>query len=121
MLYSFGSNNYGQCGVGKDKGDKIKTPTRIQLPSVAVYVSCGYNHTLVILKCGSIYSFGCGAWGQLGHGTNENIYTPKPILALKDKKIIKCAGGGHHSVCVDVDGIVWTFGHGEYGQLGHSN
>lgn len=51
----------------------------------------------------------------------DSVDIPKPILALEDKKIKKCAGGAYHSVCIDEEGMVWTSGSGEFGQLGHSN
>merc|ERR1712154_225861 len=108
-VFAFGWNEYGQCGVGKDKGDKTKTPTRVQLPSAAILIACGSCHTLIILDDGSIYSCGYNAFGQLGHGNEDTVYIPKPILALKDKKITKCAGE-IHSICVDGDGNVWTWG-----------
>merc|ERR1712173_371157 len=89
--------------------------------SVAVFVCCGCYHTLFILEDGSIYSCGQGFDGQLGHSNKKNVDIPKQILALKDKKIIKCAGGYCHSICMDEDGIVWTWGDNARGQLGHSN
>merc|ERR1712039_1076975 len=36
-------------------------------------------------------------------------------------KIKKCAGGCGHSICVHEDGMVWTWGRNDCGQLGHSN
>merc|ERR1712173_286331 len=104
-----------------DKGNNIDTPTRVQLPSKAIFICCGFNHTLIILEDGSIYSCGHGGHGRLGHSNEKSVDIPKQILALKNKKIVKCEGGQCHSICMDENGIVWTFGSGKYGQLGHSN
>ena len=45
------------------------------------YTTEDYQHTLVIAGNGTVYSFGGGEWGQLGHGGSENKLTPTLIKA----------------------------------------
>lgn len=55
-MYSFGSNQYGQLGCGD-----ILAKAGIQLvklPSSAVYIAAGSNHTAVLTSKGEIYTFG---------------------------------------------------------------
>lgn len=47
-----------------------------------VQVSCSYYHTAFITDDGSIYTFGCGEYGQLGLNDNINILVPTEITEL---------------------------------------
>lgn len=55
-VYTFGSNVYGQLGVG----DLVahSGPVRVKLPSTAVQVAAGSNHTVVLTAKGEVYTFG---------------------------------------------------------------
>merc|ERR1712048_804819 len=93
-VFAFGRNDSGQCGVGKDKGSwYTRTPTLVNLPSSAIFIACG-RHTLIILKNERIYS--CGDFDHVPKPYSDIVYIPKPILALKHKKIKHCADGGYH-------------------------
>jgi alpha-tubulin suppressor-like RCC1 family protein len=61
-------------------------------------IYCGMNHTVVESKKGSLYSFGMGTMGQLGHGDFENKFEPTKVKDLRGK-IITMACGGHHTLC----------------------
>lgn len=72
-VYTFGSNIYGQLGVG----DLVahSGPVQVKLPTVATQVAAGSNHTVVLTSKGEIYTFGAYQKGQLGmnwwNGQNE--------------------------------------------------
>lgn len=55
-VFTFGSNVYGQLGVG----DVLLRggPTRVNLPCHAQAVACGSNHTVVLTSKGEVYTFG---------------------------------------------------------------
>merc|ERR1712228_26581 len=119
LLFTFGYNFSGQCGIGRGKGEKIMTPQLVKLEGKAAYIDCGHHHNLLILTNKSLMSWGYRYDGRLGVESKDNQYFPKIIEALKDKKMIDCAGGRSHSICIDEDGDVWTFGYGKDYQLGH--
>ena len=48
----------------------------------ACKVSCGEGFTLVIDNKGSVYSFGKGSNGRLGHNSEEHIQFPKRIEGI---------------------------------------
>ncbi|XP_012285925.1 E3 ubiquitin-protein ligase MYCBP2 [Orussus abietinus] len=63
-VYTFGSNIYGQLGVG----DLVAHPglVQVKLPSLASQVAAGGNHTVVLTSKGEVYTFGAYQKGQLG-------------------------------------------------------
>ena len=86
-------------------------------------VSCGYHHSLIVGKDGSVWSCGRGSFGGLGtrfrqlHGLNsvdeqDNV---RPTLLdrtlLCNSKVVVVAAG-RHSVAVTTDGRVCTWGKG---------
>ena len=48
-------------------------------------VSCGNQHTAVLLESGEIFTFGRGNFGQLGQGASvtANVSTPQIVAALQ--------------------------------------
>jgi alpha-tubulin suppressor-like RCC1 family protein len=91
----------------------------------------------VITDDGSLYTFGAGTWGVLGHGDEQKIdySTPKRVeyFVNKGKKIQEAKAGKYHTVALTEDGEVYTFGYGgkvgyfswlvaqEVGALGHGD
>ena len=117
-LFMFGVNKCGQCGVGSRIQRQIMIPAKINLKDKAVHIECGANHSLLISQNGSIYSWGIGSYGVLGNGSMHTFYAPTRIKKLKKRKIVKCAAGFFHSLCIDEGGVIWAFGRGDQGQLG---
>ena len=50
-------------------------------------VTCGWRHTIVVSEAGNIYSYGWSKYGQLGHGTFQDLLVPHQVLVLNDRKI----------------------------------
>ena len=48
-------------------------------------VSCGNQHTAVLLESGEIFTFGRGNFGQLGQGASvtANVSTPQIVSSLQ--------------------------------------
>ena len=46
-------------------------------------LSCGASHTACILEDGTLWTFGYGEYGRLGHGNNtENQLVPKKVESI---------------------------------------
>ena len=111
-IFSWGKNQDGQCGIGRqDKG--MNTTPIVRLPSVVerlqdilmtkkvLNITCGLSHTLLLLEnkqvgkknaeddlaafsstTTTVMSFGLNSSGQLGLGTTENSARPKKITIV---------------------------------------
>jgi len=81
-------------------------------------VACGAFHTLALCVEGTLFSFGEGKQGQLGHGVPESEASPKAVSVLEGERIIKITAGAVHSLVVNASGEIFAFGNGTSGQLG---
>jgi alpha-tubulin suppressor-like RCC1 family protein len=75
-IYGCGFNINGQLGNGTTTFQQttltLMTNTTGKIP---LSISCGLNHTMVLMSDGSIYACGLNARGQLGDGTSTNRTT----------------------------------------------
>ncbi len=123
-LMALGRNNHGQLGVGNDSR-VYHQPIPVTLPlkiSVAK-ISTGKSHSLLLSTDGAVYATGSNEFGQLGLGEGKKYsdgvssFTPIPQLTSNVKDI--ACGHDYSVACSENEGYVYTFGHPEYGQLGH--
>ncbi|KAJ8666974.1 hypothetical protein QAD02_008636, partial [Eretmocerus hayati] len=63
-VFTFGSNIYGQLGVGNLLAHS--GPVQVKIPGSAIQVAAGSNHTVVLTSKGEVYTFGAHQKGQLG-------------------------------------------------------
>jgi alpha-tubulin suppressor-like RCC1 family protein len=60
-----------------------------------------------------------GDFGRLGHGDCGDVFLPRPIAVLSDKRIVACSCGDTHTLCVTSEGQLFSFGRNSNGQLGN--
>ena len=74
-VYCWGNTDNGQLGLGKTEDDQILIPTEMKSFSGRCIreIACGSHHTLLLMKDGSVYSFGNNDSGQLGHDKATNV------------------------------------------------
>lgn len=93
-------------------------------------IAGGDGHTAAVTVNGKLYSWGASACGQLGHSDTEHMpkdvegypYQPVPLLveSLQDVCIVQIACGDAHTVALSREGLLYSWGGGGCGQLGHS-
>lgn len=73
-----------------------------------------------ITSSGSLYTWGRGNYGCLGHGSSEHVLLPTVVTALGGQHVIKvaCGAGDSHTLCVTKQGNVYSWGDGDFGKLG---
>lgn len=132
--FAFGWNKHGQLGSGSLRNEVESSPVRCQVSDVKT-VACGGEFTVWLssVQGSSILTAGLPQYGQLGHGTDNEynskdgsvrlVYEPqarpKAIASFSGETIVKVACGTNHTVAVDSNGFVYTWGYGGYGRLGH--
>ena len=119
-LYSWGSNTYGQLGLGGDSnGDDVDN---LQVPKLisefrgidVVQFECGWWHNAVISRDGNLYTWGMNESGQLGLGRIDDVGMATPAINSffqeEDEAIIYVSCGAFHTVCINEDNLVYGFG-----------
>lgn len=81
----------------------------------------GASHAFATDENDRLYGWGDDTKGQLALSADESYATfPKVIPYFADKKIKYCDGGDTHSVAIDYDGHIYTFGDNSSSQLGRT-
>ncbi|XP_063102741.1 E3 ISG15--protein ligase HERC5 [Cavia porcellus] len=121
-LFAWGQNLYGQLGIGMISPSAL-TPQAVQsLTGVPlVQISAGEAHSMALSMSGNMYSWGKNDCGQLGLGHTKNTDSPSLVDIPDNQKVEFLACGGAHTALLTQDGLMFTFGAGKYGQLGHNS
>ena len=82
-------------------------------------VQAGGSHTLALSDTGELYTWGCGHSGRLGIGSMSNSNLPLFIAALEGQRVVSIAAGSAHSIALTDEGVIYTWGKGDLGRLGH--
>ncbi|XP_027837521.2 probable E3 ubiquitin-protein ligase HERC1 [Aphis gossypii] len=113
QLYTWGEGDHGRLGHGDCNPRFIPTLVKSLSDMPVGYVACGSTHTLACSRDGNtVWSFGSGDNGKLGHGNTLRLYKPQKIEGLRHYKIKKVAAGIHFSVALTCTGEVFTWGQG---------
>ena len=121
-IWSYGYNGYGQLGTGDTTYKVLPTYTGI---NNITQISLGGTHTLALDTEGHVWSWGYNGYGELGNGTTTSS-TEKVLVKSPDgegvlENIVAISAGNYHSIALDKDGNVYTWGYNGYGQLGLGN
>ena len=118
-LWSCGDNEYGQCGLRKNKNTKLIKPKPIgyfELNNIKIKkISCGIDHNLAIDCYDKVYSWGNNAWYKCGYRSRHKTSSLRngfsdiprcikffdPQLFEIPVKQIEC-GSDHSYVCTKV-------------------
>jgi alpha-tubulin suppressor-like RCC1 family protein len=130
-VWAFGSNNYGQLGIGTNDSTANAVPERVTFfddlaenGEHVIGVYAGENHSVALTDKGNVYTWGLNNRGQLGLGynpSNRDIVTTPELVDVSGAKIVKIAVGTYHTVALGSNGVVYAWGWNEYGQLGNGS
>jgi alpha-tubulin suppressor-like RCC1 family protein len=130
-LWSWGYNGYGQLGHNDTTNRNV--PTQISTAGLNGTVvdiwSCGgdFGVFYVLTSTGHMYACGRNAQGQLGVGntTQRNVLTLVRNWGTTTNRVKKFVMSDRQdaSFCAVIDGSdnLWTWGHNNWGQLGHND
>ncbi|XP_075696677.1 protein RCC2 [Rhinoderma darwinii] len=143
-VYAFGENKMGQLGLG-NKTDAVSSPAQILYNGQPITkVACGAEFSMIMDCKGNLYSFGCPEYGQLGHNSDGKyiaraqrieydceliprriaIFIEKTkdgqVLPVTNVVVRDIACGTNHTLALDSQKRVFSWGFGGYGRLGHT-
>ncbi|KYN05211.1 RCC1 and BTB domain-containing protein 1 [Cyphomyrmex costatus] len=110
-VYSWGSNKYGQLGVGDERDRQMPCQLNSLKGIVIVKVACGYAHTLALTDEGNLYTWGLNTNGQLGIGNGTN--SSKPVMVKHKMGRVFDIAADHCkqiSIAVNKEGRVYIWG-----------
>jgi len=132
QVFSWGLGTSGQLGLGNKRS--AASPSFVCMHKFdeapifrVVMVACGNKHTIVLTHKQNVYSFGEGAFGKLGYGGLDDMEVATQVLCSAVhgsaqtplSNILMVSAGGDHNVALGAKGLVWSWGCGKQGQLGH--
>ena len=88
-----------------------------QIPIMSA--ALGKKHSLFLTEEGMILACGNGQFGQLGLGAIEDVRLT-PVLVQGLHSITQVAAGDYHSLALNDQGLVYSWGSGSWGKLGLS-
>ncbi|XP_067431213.1 probable E3 ubiquitin-protein ligase HERC1 isoform X2 [Thunnus thynnus] len=110
-LYTWGEGDFGRLGHSDSQSRNV--PTLVKDISGVGQVACGSSHTIAVAQDGrTVWSFGGGDNGKLGHGDTNRVYRPKVIEALHGFIIRKVCAGSQSSLALTSAGQVFAWGCG---------
>ncbi|KAG5568717.1 hypothetical protein H5410_064271, partial [Solanum commersonii] len=124
-LFTFGDGTFDRSGCITPR--EVETFNGLKTLKVA----CGVWHTAAVVELmsgldsrpsdapsGTLFTWGDGDKGKLGHGDDKPRLAPECIAALVDKSFSQVACGYAMTVALTTAGRVYTMGSNVYGQLG---
>ena len=109
------------------KGIIQMNPYRLKLSQEKekiINISCGNNFVFLLAKSGNVYSMGDNnKYGQLGHQDKHSRYHPILVdyFFRNQEKINQMSCGFNHVIAKNINGKVFTWGMGTFGQLGQGS
>jgi alpha-tubulin suppressor-like RCC1 family protein len=122
IVYSWGSDHRGEAGNGGAAAHSVPTAlAAFAAPDRIVELATGGEHTLALDSRGRIWGWGSNWDRQLLDSATVSYDSPTLIsgagpLAGRTYRGIAC--GRDHSLALDMNGNVWTWGRNDAGQLG---
>lgn len=132
-MWAWGYNAFGQLGDGASGTPTVpsagnqSSAVHVELPvttGTIDSISAGLDHSLAVIG-GSVYAWGHNFNGQLGNRatlySNSPVTTPQRALDQNGNQLnnfAKVIATGSHSIAIDNNSHIWTWGMNTYGQLG---
>lgn len=129
--WAWGVNTIGQLGDGDNTGPQncvveggdnacSTVPVQVAAPAGVVFtaIATGGMHVLALDDHGGVWAWGSNSADQLGTVTSNDSYVPSPVSTPPGVTFIAVAAGFLHSLALDSNGVVWSWGSSTYGESG---
>ena len=107
-------------GTAYTPGGAATVPVATAAPGGATFtrISASNAHILALTSDGVLYAWGQNGFGQLGNGTSTTSTTPVPVAAPAGVTFTEFAVGAYFSLALGSDGVLYSWGNNDSGQLG---
>ncbi|KAH7645080.1 williams-beuren syndrome chromosomal region 16 protein-like protein [Dermatophagoides farinae] len=137
VLFGCGLNTDSQIGFQSNQSNEplicVAEPVPIDLPlnnsnkknmEKVVKVACGRAHTVCLTNHNNVFTLGNNSFGQCGRPIveDEKYFASKRVHQIdydQNDPIVDICCGLDHTLALTRSGIVYSFGWGDDGQLGH--
>lgn len=124
----WGSNRYGQLGIGHfggPEGAKCGTvpcasePTAVEGDLEFQTITAGWSHTCALSRAGDVYCWGSNSLGELGIG-RSGLETSQamPVRVASALRFTAVSAGERHTCALDENGAAFCWGQNSWAQLG---
>ena len=111
-VFSFGDGYKGKLGHGDQESCDVPKPIEAEhfLGRRVVSVSCGGIHSLAVTEDGSLFTWGCGSDGRLGHPEAKGHRylfrsdIPRRVELLSSSKVMQASCSYYHTAVVCREG-----------------
>lgn len=117
-VYAWGSNEYGQLGLGSNVNSQDSPRQLKSLPAEVTAISCGTSHTVAVINKTRVFVWGNNFSRQLGFAVDSSC-TPTQLQMPQsgDIKVLSCECAYHTGILYE-SGDVYLWGSNLHGQLG---
>jgi alpha-tubulin suppressor-like RCC1 family protein len=123
---AWGCARHGQLGAGPEQRELSE---KLALAPMRVGgleghdlagVFAGFRHAGFVTAEGQLLMSGAETHGRLGHSGGRAM-VPRPVGGLAGVRVHSAAAGQRHTLVLATTGVVYSFGCGLQGQLGHGD
>ncbi|AKF86695.1 hypothetical protein MFUL124B02_31355 [Myxococcus fulvus 124B02] len=120
-VWGWGANSSAQVGTGAVSAT-VLTPTQAQGFPRASAVAAGAGHSLLVdSQFGNVWAWGQNTFGQVGTGSASTAPVLSPVPVSGVFAVTTVVAGHNSSLIIMSNGLVKTWGHNVFGQLGNGS
>ncbi|MCL2371495.1 IPT/TIG domain-containing protein [Candidatus Saccharibacteria bacterium] len=122
-IFGWGSNDAGQLGNNSLSSSDVPVAVSATWAQGRVprMIAAAVNRSFTMMNDGSLYAWGNNAVGQFGNGSSTDSLVPTPTTmtgAFAGRQVRQVVIGNFHTIAIDSQGSVYSWGANWSGQLG---
>ena len=123
-VWAWGYNNWGQIGDGTNTDRHSPAlVSGLNGHGKVLAISGGGDISAALMEDHTLMAWGNNEHGAVGNGTTSltGQWSPVPVVSSGLTYVKVIATGWNHMIAIDQNDTVWTWGNGQYGELGNGS